>query len=72
MSKQTEREGFEPSVPVRVRVLSRDVLSTSQPPFQDSHTTGESWASYLLLLFSARLSYIEAGGSTFFPFNPLK
>lgn len=30
-----EREGFEPSVPVRVRVLSRDVPSATQPSFQD-------------------------------------
>lgn len=29
-----EREGFEPSVPVRVRVLSRDVPSATQPSFQ--------------------------------------
>lgn len=29
-----EREGFEPSVPLRIRVLSRDVPSATQPPFQ--------------------------------------
>ncbi len=31
---ETEREGFEPSIPLRVCVLSRDVLSATQPSFQ--------------------------------------
>lgn len=35
IKKKSEREGFEPSVPVRVRVLSRDVPSTTQPSFLD-------------------------------------
>ncbi len=31
----SEREGFEPSVPLNgVRVLSRDVPSAAQPPFR--------------------------------------
>lgn len=30
----TEREGFEPSIPLRVCILSRDVPSAAQPPFQ--------------------------------------
>ena len=33
--KKSEREGFEPSVPLRVHVLSRDALSATQPSFHD-------------------------------------
>lgn len=36
-SKRTEREGFEPSVPLNgVRVLSRDVPSAAQPSFREN------------------------------------
>jgi hypothetical protein len=28
------REGFEPSVAVKLRIFSKDVLSTTQPPHQ--------------------------------------
>lgn len=31
--KKSERVGFEPTVPVKVRVLSRDVPSATQPSF---------------------------------------
>ena len=29
-----DREGFEPSVPLRVRILSRDVVSAAHPSIQ--------------------------------------
>ena len=35
----SEREGFEPSVPVRVLVLSRDAPSATQPSFHESYVT---------------------------------
>ena len=31
-----EGEGFEPPVPLRVRLISSQVPSTTQPPFRDS------------------------------------
>ena len=34
INKMAEREGFEPSVRLPVRSLSKGVLSTTQPPFQ--------------------------------------
>ena len=35
--EETEREGFEPSVPVRVHFLSREAPSATQPSFQRIH-----------------------------------
>jgi len=32
-TRMAEREGFEPSVQLPVRILSKDVLSATQPPF---------------------------------------
>ena len=32
--KDAEREGFEPSVPLRILILSRDAPSAAQPPSQ--------------------------------------
>ena len=34
--KLAEGEGFEPPVPLRVRLISSQVPSTTQPPFRDS------------------------------------
>ncbi len=31
----SEREGFEPSIPVKVYMISSHALSTTQPPLQD-------------------------------------
>ena len=36
VNKMAEREGFEPSVAVRLRIFSKDVLSTTQPSLQIS------------------------------------
>jgi hypothetical protein len=35
-----EGEGFEPPVPLRVRLISSQVPSTTQPPFRDSVLMG--------------------------------
>ena len=35
-----EREGFEPSVRLPVRSLSKGVLSTTQPPFREAGREG--------------------------------
>ena len=35
-----ERERFELSVPLRVRILSRDVLSATQPSFHNAQNNG--------------------------------
>ena len=37
-----EGEGFEPPVPLRVRLISSQVPSTTQPPFRDSLLLGFS------------------------------
>ena len=37
-----EGEGFEPPVPLRVRLISSQVPSTTQPPFRDSFLLGFS------------------------------
>lgn len=58
----TEREGFEPSVPVRVRVLSRDVPSTTQPSFPkefNSVRTLKIFRKFLLRTLSHSLSVKE-------------
>ncbi len=49
--KKSEREGFEPSVPLRVLVLSRDVPLAAQPSFQYEN-------SMVLLDFLARGKHI--------------
>ena len=46
----SEREGFEPSVPVRVLVLSRDAPSATQPSFHC-----EQWYSVWTFLGNERL-----------------
>lgn len=37
-NRMAEREGFEPSVALLLRSLSKGVLSTTQPPFQSLRT----------------------------------
>ena len=41
-NEMAEGEGFEPPVPLRVRLISSQVPSTTQPPFRDSVLLGFS------------------------------